>query len=124
MLMSGSIAVVATVLIAALLLSSAILASARARSAADLAALAGARQLIDGSGQHAACAVAARLAHLNGGTVTRCANRGEIIEVTVTVRPAQGVPGMARARARAGPGLVRPDAQSESGASAGCCELR
>jgi len=68
----------------------------RAASAADLAALAGADHLVDGT----ACAVARRAAVAQSATLESCAADG----ISVTVVAAVEIPGLgtARARARAG----------------------
>ena len=68
----------------------------RAASAADLAALAGARHLVDGT----ACAVARRAALAQGAALVSCRSDG--LGVTVVTSVAVGPLGTARARARAG----------------------
>jgi secretion/DNA translocation related TadE-like protein len=82
---------------------SAVLGRHRAETAADLAALAGAARVLDGTS--AACSAAAHVAVSNGGVLRSCRIGGEDIEVEVG-RPVDLV-GMgtrtALARARAGP---------------------
>jgi secretion/DNA translocation related TadE-like protein len=80
-----------------------VIARHRAQAAADLAALAAAVYVADGS--DAACAHAASLAHAMGTTVTQCAV--EHLDVIVTVDAAVALgrfgTGPARATSRAGP---------------------
>jgi secretion/DNA translocation related TadE-like protein len=76
----------------------------RAYAAADLAALAAAAHAAEGP--HAACRLAAHIAHGSGGRLRRCVMRGQISEVLVST--ALGTtPALrnltATARARAGP---------------------
>jgi secretion/DNA translocation related TadE-like protein len=82
-------------------------ASHRARSAADLGALAGAARAIEGS--DAACARAAELVSDNDARLTDCRLDGLDLTVTVEViaAPAAGLGMVATATARAGP--VRAD---------------
>ncbi|MFN2538117.1 MAG: Rv3654c family TadE-like protein [Mycobacteriales bacterium] len=68
----------------------------RAAAAADLAALAGARHLLDGT----ACTAAARVAAAQSAVLENCRLDGAAVCVEVGVRV--GVLGTARARARAG----------------------
>lgn len=112
-LMVGSVGVLAIVLAGAMLLGAAILASGRARSAADLAALAGATQTIAGAGGAAACQSTQGVATLNGARLIDCRVSGQFIALTVAVRPASGLVGRAVASARAGPGP--PGAPSRGG---------
>lgn len=114
----GICGVVAVLLVAALILCSAVIASHRARSAADLAALAAA----SAPGQE--CAQARRIAGLHGAELGECVVDGADVEITVTVRPAGAAArwGPAGARARAGPepGPARGEADRQkevSGAS-------
>ncbi|RNI18311.1 Rv3654c family TadE-like protein [Flexivirga caeni] len=102
-LVVAGIGVVLVLLTGALALVSAVAASHRARAAADLAALAAARVVVDGSDARHPCAVAAQVAGRNHAVVTSCAVAGE--DVTVTVAAAVSWPGLgpARAQARAGP---------------------
>jgi secretion/DNA translocation related TadE-like protein len=81
----------------------AVVARHRVETAADLAALAGAAAALDGTGP--ACAAAGRVAHANGGQVSRCTVTGEVIEVVVTRPLLFGRLGRwaASGRARAGP---------------------
>jgi secretion/DNA translocation related TadE-like protein len=78
-------------------------ASHRARTAADLGALAGAARAIEGS--DAACARAAELVAANGARLTHCRLDGLDLTVTVEVTPAPaaGIGRAATATARAGP---------------------
>lgn len=69
----------------------------RAASAADLAALAGARHLLDGT----ACAQARAAAARNGAELARCRVDGSRVDVEVALRV--GPLGTARARSAAGP---------------------
>jgi secretion/DNA translocation related TadE-like protein len=75
----------------------------QARTAADLGALAGAAQVIDGEG--AACSRAGQLASANGGRMTACRLEGLtiVVEVVVPVTPLPGLTRFASAAARAGP---------------------
>lgn len=68
----GVVAGVATVLVTALVLASVLVAGQQARSAADLAALAGMGRVVSGYGEPDACAVAARVARDNGGHLSGC----------------------------------------------------
>ena len=101
------LAVIATVLVltvSGLLLASAVLASHRARSAADLAALAAAGMLMRGEPATAACESAARVAAANHGRVQRCIVSGQEVRLTVAVAAGVESLGVAEARSRAGPG--------------------
>ena len=69
----------------------------RAASAADLAALAGARHLLDGS----ACSVARSVAAAQGAYLVACSAGSDAVSVVAAVDV--GLLGSARARARAGP---------------------
>ena len=60
------------VLLSGLLLVAVLVAGQRARSAADLAALAGAGAVVDGAGQDGACHEAAAVATANGVRLTEC----------------------------------------------------
>lgn len=88
---------------AALLYGGAVTGRHRAESAADLAALAAAAHIPDGSA--IACALAAKVAAGNGGSLRSCRVAGDDVEVVVS-RPVSlagvGVR-FATARARAGP---------------------
>jgi secretion/DNA translocation related TadE-like protein len=74
-----------------------------AQSAADLAALAGATELRQGSD---ACTAASRIAGDNGAVLVSCSVRGEEVVVGVTVPGPRwlGQQGDLSAHARAGPG--------------------
>jgi secretion/DNA translocation related TadE-like protein len=74
----------------------------RAASAADLAALAGARHLLDGT----ACQAAARVARAATAVLEDCRDGGSDVTVQVGIRV--GPLGTAHARARAGPAAGRP----------------
>jgi secretion/DNA translocation related TadE-like protein len=88
---------------AALLYGSTVADRHRSESAADLAALAAAVHVPDGPA--AACAVGARIAARNGGTLRGCTVVGEEVEVVVSRRLSVGGVGgfSAVATARAGP---------------------
>ncbi|MEO7753284.1 MAG: Rv3654c family TadE-like protein [Terracoccus sp.] len=83
-----------------LVLAQAVVASHRARVAADLAALAGATALRDGSSSP--CARGAAVAADNGATVRSCRAGGLVVEMVVAVA-VRGWPDPATARSRAGP---------------------
>ena len=89
----------ALVAVASLLTTLGVVAVARHRaaSAADLAALAGAGHLLDGT----ACEVAAHAAAVQSAVLESCRADGTAVSVVAAVRV--GVLGTARARARAGP---------------------
>jgi secretion/DNA translocation related TadE-like protein len=77
-------------------------ARARAETAADLGALAGAAVVLNG--ERAACEAAARVVVANGGTVGSCALQGADVRVVVTLEVVIGpLTRRAEARARAGP---------------------
>ena len=86
---------------AALLYGTAVVGRHRAETAADLAALAAAVHVPDGT----ACAVGARIAADNGATLRGCQVVGDEVEVVVSRRVSLGGLGAfaALARARAGP---------------------
>ncbi|WP_103063764.1 Rv3654c family TadE-like protein [Actinomyces qiguomingii] len=100
----GIIAVALCLALGATALIQAQAASGRARSAADLAALAGATALNSVFAPADPCVTAQRVARANGGDVAGCNIDGEDVTVTVTV-PARivGIPRRAEAAARAGP---------------------
>ncbi|WP_460468892.1 Rv3654c family TadE-like protein [Calidifontibacter terrae] len=108
-LMTGVVAVALILFAALITIAAAQLASARARAAADFAALAAAGADLRPDGG-APCAAAADLAGRNGARLVRCtALGGSRFEVVVAVRPrlVSGVGlGDAVARSRAGPGAV------------------
>ena len=111
-LVAGVCAVVIVLGAAALTVTEAAYASARARTAADLSALAGATarlHLLMGTSQVDPCSVAATVARHNGAVLASCAF-DDAVNVTVTV--SVGAPsavtsvtgaGAASASARAGP---------------------
>lgn len=85
----------------------AVVSQRHAQSAADLAALAAARSLADGTD---ACAMAAEVASANGGRLATCRDAGREVLVEVVVR---GPRALGRridvtASARAGPGGYGP----------------
>ena len=88
---------------AAVLYGSAVADRHRAEAAADLAALAAAVHVPDGVAS--ACAVAARIAVDNGGSLRSCEVVGDEVEIVVSRRVRVGglAPFAAVARARAGP---------------------
>jgi secretion/DNA translocation related TadE-like protein len=88
---------------AAIVYGAAVTGRHRAEAAADLAALAVAVHVPDGTGN--ACAVGARIAVRNGGGVRDCRVVGDDVEVVVATRVNLGGLGAftAVARARAGP---------------------
>jgi secretion/DNA translocation related TadE-like protein len=101
------LAVIAAVLVltvSGLLLASTVLASHRARSAADLAALAAAGLLIRGEPALVACESAVLVAAANHGRVQRCIVSGQEVRLTVIVAAGVEGLGVAAARSRAGPG--------------------
>ncbi|NYJ73411.1 Rv3654c family TadE-like protein [Allobranchiibius huperziae] len=102
-LMVGVIAVVLCVLGGGLALVSAVQASMRARTAADMAALAGESALLKGGVDP--CAAAARVASAGGATLRTCTPTGDSVTVDVTVvtgATARLGLGAATARSRAG----------------------
>jgi len=101
-LVAGLVGVLLVLTLGGLALSSAVLASHRARSAADLAALAGAAAGIRGHGS-VACAVAADVARAGGATLGACRSSGDELVLTVSVPARWPGLGDAVARSRAGP---------------------
>lgn len=109
---SGSVLVLAAILCifaltwAVVVMASVAAAAHRARSAADLAAIAGATAGLTSPGTE--CAVAARTAAANGSRVVTCSGESVTsLDLTVlTPLPLRwpGLPTDATARARAGPG--------------------
>lgn len=101
-LVVGAIGVLVVLLVGGLTLVSAAHASTRARTAADLGALAGAMQLVRPDGADP-CASAAAVVRANGGALLECRATGQVLDVRASV-PA-GWPGLgaATARSRAGP---------------------
>jgi secretion/DNA translocation related TadE-like protein len=104
--MLAVIAAVLTLTASGLLLSSAVLASHRARSAADLAALAAAGALLEGEAPPRACQAAARVVAANAGQLQRCVAVGEEVQISVAVHAGARGLGVATARSRAGPSPV------------------
>ena len=102
--MVGVIASLFMLTISGLLLASAVLASHRARTAADLAALAGAAVLMRGGPPGAACESAAQIAAMNHGRMERCIASGTEVLLSVAVLAGVNGVGTASARSRAGPG--------------------
>lgn len=110
---SGTVLAVAAVLVllaatvGALAVVGAVLAAHRASSAADLAALAAAEELVRGEPAGQACAVGAAVAARNGGTMFGCRAGADLtveLDARVPVRWAVlATVGPATARARAGP---------------------
>ncbi|WP_281241804.1 Rv3654c family TadE-like protein [Actinomyces ruminicola] len=100
----GIIAVVLCLGLGATGLIQAQAAGGRARSAADLAALAGATALTSVFAPADPCATAQRVARANGAELGACTINGEDVTVTVVV-PTRilGIPRRAEAAARAGP---------------------
>ena len=94
---------------AALLYGSAVAGRHRVETAADLAALAAAVHVPDGKAS--ACAVGARIAARNGGSLRDCRVASTDVEVVVSNRLSLGGLGVltAVARARAGPVLAVGD---------------
>ena len=109
----GVIAVLLLLTGSALTLSGAVLASHRARSAADLASLAGASALMRGEPPSAACARAAAVARRGNAQLLSCRAAGaQTLAVRAGVRPSLAILGpfgQARASARAGPPASAPD---------------
>ena len=68
----GLVGLLGIMLVAGALITGAIVAGQQARSGADLAALAGAGELMAGAGAQQACAVAERQASLNGTHLQTC----------------------------------------------------
>ena len=103
-LVVGGMAVLLTFVVGALMIASAVLASHRAHSAADLAALAAAGDLVRTQDEGAACSAGRSLALRNGATMTDC-QAGPDLSVEVSVQVASSMPGVgtASAKSRAGP---------------------
>lgn len=106
-LMLAVVAVVLVLTIGAVAVGSAVLAAHRARSAADLAALAAAGTLAQGRSASSACAVAGAMAARNSADLVGCAATADgSVVVHTTAGVVVGLPGQprsARALARAGP---------------------
>lgn len=115
-LVAGVCSVVIVLGAAAVMVSGAAYASARARTAADLSALAGATarlHLLVGTSEVDPCSVAAQVAHRNGANLASCAVDDAVnVTVSVSVRapgalsPVIGA-SAATASARAGPASPR-----------------
>jgi secretion/DNA translocation related TadE-like protein len=109
----GVVAGLSSLLVLALLVVAVLSAGQRARTAADLAALAGAGRLVQGEGERTACAVAAQVAEDNDGSVRSCGatvvgpDPWPRLRVIVTSEVA-GTPWLATAEAVAG-GVPRTD---------------
>lgn len=107
-LVVAALGVLLTVLVAGVALSSAVAATHRARAGADLAALAAARQIQQGSDPTTACAVGRVVAAANGVSASGClvAGDGSVTYRATTVASFR-LPGVGRdsttATARAGP---------------------
>jgi secretion/DNA translocation related TadE-like protein len=101
--MLAVIAAVLTLTVSGLSLSSAVLASHRARTAADLAALAAAGALLGGEPASTACQSAARVAAANDAQLQRCVAVGGEVRISVAVQAGARGLGVATARSRAGP---------------------
>ncbi|MDE9366946.1 pilus assembly protein TadG-related protein [Luteipulveratus sp. YIM 133132] len=104
--MVGVCGVLLLVLMGGLALVSAAHASTRARTAADLAALAAADRVLNPVPGVAPCAAAGRLAVTNGGVLLECTASSTDAVVLVSV-PAS-VPGLGDATARSRAGLAEP----------------
>ncbi|WP_328703548.1 Rv3654c family TadE-like protein [Actinomyces sp. zg328] len=103
-LMAGVIGVILAITLGLSGLMRAEGAAGRARTAADMAALAGATALNSIVAPGDPCAAAQRLASANGATLDSCRVEGEDVIVGVSVDvTVLGVPRQARAHARAGP---------------------
>ena len=97
------IVVLLALTVGAVALGSAVVGRHRAQAAADLAALAGAQEVV--AGNAAACAEAGQVGRRMGGAVVRCSVEELDVVVTVEVPVMLGRfgNGPARASARAGP---------------------
>ena len=100
----GAIALLLVLTVAGLSLGSAVLASHRARSAVDLAALAGASALMSGDSLALACARAGGVARRGDAAIVSCtAAGGDSLTVRGEVSASIPLLGRAVATARAGP---------------------
>jgi secretion/DNA translocation related TadE-like protein len=99
--LAGFVLVLVSVAVVVTSLGAVAVARHRAAAAADLAVLAGAAHVLDGT----SCRAAAQVAQAQGATVDSCEVQGQEVTVVVSVRPAGslGRLGVARARSRAGP---------------------
>lgn len=100
---AGAIAVLVSMAVFGVYLGEAVVARHHAESAADLAALAGAAQVI--AGEQDACAQALRVTERMRVQLVACHTHGGDVLVDVATRPAGWLGGLgaATARARAGP---------------------
>lgn len=106
----GLVGVVSTLLLAGLLIADVAIAGQRARTVADLAALAAAGRVLEGASEDEACTTASAVAAHNGASLTDCAlvvdeRRGRVGLPTVRVTAARDTAGgrwTVEARARAG----------------------
>ena len=100
----GAVALLLVLTLAGLSLGSAVLASHRARSAVDLAALAGASALMSGDPLSLACAKAGGVARRGDAAIVSC-NATGVDSLTVRGEVSASIPllGRAVATARAGP---------------------
>jgi secretion/DNA translocation related TadE-like protein len=103
----GLIGALVSLGVAALVLGGAVVASHRARSSADLGALAGAAAVLRGAPAAEACAAARAVVRENSGRLTNCTVADGSIQVVVAVRPSVPRLADALARARAGPPSAR-----------------
>ncbi|WP_308205875.1 Rv3654c family TadE-like protein [Mycolicibacterium elephantis] len=99
----AAMAVLLAVTVGAVYVGAAVIGRHRAQAAADLAALAAASSMVDGSA--AACSRATEIAHAMDATVAHCAveNLDVVVAVDVDVSVGRLAVGPARAVARAGP---------------------
>jgi secretion/DNA translocation related TadE-like protein len=101
--MAAVISALLVLTVSGFFLASAVLASHRARTAADLAALAAAGVLMRGGPSAVACLSASRVAAANHAEVHGCATAGMEADLSVSVPSGLKGVGVATARARAGP---------------------
>lgn len=101
-LVVGLVAVIATLTVSVAAYLGAVITSHRARSAADLAAIAAATRLARGATVVESCRAAATTAVTNHSSLVECQAAGAAVVVRVEVRPAGRLLGVATARARAG----------------------
>ncbi|AKU18126.1 Rv3654c family TadE-like protein [Luteipulveratus mongoliensis] len=108
LLMVGIAGVTLILMAGAMVLVSVVHASMRARTAADLAALAAADRVLNPRPDSDPCAAAGSLAQANGASLLSCATGAEDVVVTVGVPVSTPGLGLARVRSRAGLGEVMP----------------
>lgn len=103
---TGLVVVLAAVTVLLAGIGTVALARHRAATAADLGALAAATRAVRGEDE--ACAAAGAVVRAHGAVLSSCRLQGWDAHVVATVRPAGqlGRWGLARARARAGPGAA------------------